>query len=69
MTIRSPRMSPTLASPAVMLVNIKISAPQQPVNTPIAFLPVMGSFKMSAANTMANIGMEVVTMLALMGEV
>jgi len=37
--------------------------------TPSAFLAVMGSFRMRAASTMAKIGMEVVTMLALMGEV
>ena len=52
-----------------MLVSMRMSAPQQPTNTPIAFLPVIGSFKMSAANSMANIGIEVVTMLALIGDV
>ena len=39
------------------------------MSTPRAFLPVTGSLSMSAESTMANIGAEVVTMLALMGEV
>ena len=54
---------------AAALVSIRISAPLHPISTPMAFLPVIGSFSIIADNTMAKIGMEVVTMLALMGEV
>ena len=46
-----------------------MTAPLHPKQTPKAFLPVMGSLRMMAARIMANIGIEVVTMLALMGEV
>jgi len=62
-------MSPTLALVAAADVSMSISAPLQPISTPAAFLPVMGSLRMRAARIMAKIGIEVVTMLALMGEV
>ena len=62
-------MSPTFELAAEALVRISMSAPLKPMSTPRAFLPVTGSLSMSAESTMANIGAEVVTMLALMGEV
>ena len=46
-----------------------MSAPEQPINTPRAFFPVMGSFRIRAASSMAKIGIEVVTIEALMGDV
>ena len=46
-----------------------MSAPLQPISTPVAFFPVMGSFRMMAASNMAKMGIDVVTMLALMGDV
>ena len=69
MHIRSPRMSPTLALPAVMLVRMRMMAPVQPMATPLVFFHVMGSPRMRNESTMAKMGIEVVTMLALMGEV
>ena len=62
-------MSPTLSLAWAAEVRMSISAPLQPMSTPSAFLPVMGSFRMRAARSMAKIGIDVVTMLALMGEV
>lgn len=46
-----------------------MSAPQQPMATPKPFFHVMGSFKIKNDNIMAKMGIEVVTMLALTGEV
>ena len=65
----SPRMSPTLSLAAVALDRIRMMAPENPSNTPPTFFVVNGSFSMSADRSMAKIGIEVVTMLALMGEV
>ena len=62
-------MSPTLSLVAAAEVSISIRAPLHPMSTPVAFLPVMGSLRMRAARIIAKIGIEVVTMLALMGEV
>ena len=62
-------MSPTLSLTCAADVNISIKAPEQPINTPTAFLPVIGSFNINADSSMAKIGMDVVTILALMGEV
>ena len=62
-------MSPCTRFVAAALVRISINAPLQPINTPVAFFPVMGSFRMMAEKTIAKMGIEVVTMLALMGEV
>ena len=62
-------MSPTLSEAWAAEVSISIKAPLHPINTPKVFLPVIGSFSIKAANSMAKIGMEVVTMEALMGEV
>ena len=62
-------MSPTLELSAVALVRMSMSAPLKPMNTPPAFLAVMGSLRMMAERIMAKMGMEVVTMLELMGEV
>ena len=39
------------------------------MSTPVALRPVMGSLSISAARIMAKMGMEVVTMLALTGDV
>ena len=39
------------------------------MSTPMAFLPVMGSRRIMADRIMAKMGIEVVTMLALTGEV
>ena len=50
-------------------VRTRIRAPLQPIVTPSTFLLVMGSLRMSAASSMAKIGIEVVTILALMGDV
>ena len=66
---KSPRMSPTRESCAAALLSISISAPEQPMPTPSAFLPVMGSFKMIADSIMANMGSDVVTILAFDGVV
>ena len=52
-----------------MEVSMSISAPLHPSITPSTFLLVMGSLRMSAASSMAKIGIDVVTMLALMGDV
>jgi len=62
-------MSPTMALPARALLRIRMRAPQQPIATPNAFFHVMGSFKMKKESTMAKMGIDVVTMLALTGEV
>ena len=69
MQSRSPQMLPTLALPAVALVVIMITAPAHPRSTPPAFCHVMGSFRMKNDSTMAKIGMEVVMMLELLGDV
>ena len=65
----SPHMLPTLAFPSDALVIISITAPQHPRATPHAFFHVTGSFSMIAASMSANIGDDVVMMLALDGEV
>ena len=62
-------MSPTLELEAEALVRISINAPQNPMNTPPAFLAVTGSLRMMAERIIAKIGIDVVTMLELMGEV
>lgn len=62
-------MSPTLELAAAALVTISITAPVHPNTTPRAFLPVMGSLSIIAARIIAKIGIDVVTMLALMGDV
>ncbi len=62
-------MSPTRASAWAAELRINIKAPLHPISTPMAFFPVMGSCRISAASIMAKIGIDVVTMLALMGEV
>ena len=66
---RSPRMSPMRESCAAALDIISISAPEQPMPTPRAFLPVMGSLSISAESIMAKMGSDVVTMLAFEGVV
>ena len=66
---RSPRISPTLSDTALALVTINITAPLQPINTPPAFMPVNGSFNINADSIMAKIGIEVVTIEELTGEV
>ena len=65
----SPRMSPTLSLVAVALDNMRMSAPENPSSTPPTFFDVSGSFNINADRSMAKIGIEVVTILALMGEV
>ena len=65
----SPRMSPTLSLDAVALDKMRMMAPENPSNTPPTFFAVSGSFSISADRSMAKIGIDVVTMLALMGEV
>ena len=62
-------MSPTLSLTCAADVNISIKAPEQPINTPTAFLPVIGSFNINADSSMAKIGMEVVQMEAFPGDV
>jgi hypothetical protein len=62
-------MSPTLSELAAAEVSISINAPLHPISTPSAFLLVMGSFRISAARIIAKIGIDVVTIEALMGEV
>ena len=62
-------MSPTLSLAAVALDRMRMMAPEKPSSTPPTFFVVSGSFSMSAESSMAKIGIEVVTMLALMGEV
>ncbi len=69
MHIKSPRMSPILSLIAAALVSTSVTAPQQPMNTPRAFWSVIGSFRMRKESTIANIGIEVVTILELTGEV
>lgn len=46
-----------------------MSAPEQPMHTPRALRPVMGSFRIMAERIMAKMGSDVVTMLALEGDV
>ena len=65
----SPRMSPTLEFMAAILVRISMMAPQQPMNTPRAFFRVIGSFRMMKDKSIAKIGIDVVQMLELTGEV
>ena len=62
-------MFPTLALPAVALVVIIITAPAHPSNTPPAFLNVIGSLRMKKESIMAKIGIDVVMMLDLLGDV
>ena len=62
-------MSPTFALAWAALVRMRMRAPLQPMSTPMAFLPVMGSFRMRADSSMAKMGIEVVTIEALMGDV
>ncbi len=69
MQSRSPQMFPTLALPAVALARMIMTAPQHPISTPTTFFQVMGSFRMRKESIMAKIGIEVVMMLELLGEV
>ena len=62
-------MSPTFEFAAAALVTMSITAPAHPRATPPAFFAVMGSLSMRKASIIANIGIDVVTMLALTGEV
>ena len=63
-------MFPTFELPPFdTLIAIKMSAPQQPINTPNAFCVVIGSFQIRADMISAKMGMVVVTMPAFMGEV
>ena len=48
---------------------MSVTAPQQPMATPPAFFHVMGSWRIRNDSNMAKMGMEVVTILALTGEV
>ena len=62
-------MLPTLALPDVALVNIIITAPAHPSSTPPAFFSVIGSLRMKKDSIMAKIGIDVVMMLELLGDV
>ena len=62
-------MLPTLSLSAVALVTTSVMAPKHPNATPMAFFDVRGSFKMTNDNIMAKIGIAVVTILALTGDV
>ena len=62
-------MLPTFALPALALLRIRMRAPQQPIATPRVFFHVIGSLRIRKESAMAKIGMEVVTILALTGEV
>ena len=62
-------MSPTLSLTAAALVRMRIRAPEHPMRTPHAFFPVIGSLSISADSIIAKIGIDVVTMLALTGDV
>ena len=62
-------MFPTLALPAVALVMMMMTAPAHPISTPSAFFQVIGSFNIRKERTMAKIGIEVVMILELLGEV
>ena len=59
----SPLMSPTLSLTDEILVIMSIMAPQNPSMTPPTFFPDKGSFRMMAERNIANIGMDVVTIL------
>jgi hypothetical protein len=48
---------------------MRINAPQHPKKTPEAFFPVIGSLRIIAARIIAKIGIEVVTIEALIGDV
>ena len=69
MQSKSPQMFPTLAFPAVALVMMMSTAPLQPKSTPATFFQVMGSWRMRNDRIMAKIGIDVVMMLELLGEV
>ena len=58
-----------LALPAVALVMMMMTAPAHPISTPSAFFQVIGSFNIRKERIMAKIGIEVVMMLELLGEV
>ena len=61
---------PTPLTPAIRkLVEINNTAPENPRATPIAFLGVIGSFKIKAESIKAKMGIVVVMIPALMGEV
>ena len=62
-------MLPTLALPEVALVVMMMMAPTHPISTPTSFFQVIGSFRIKNERTMAKIGMEVVMILELLGEV
>ena len=62
-------MLPTLAFDEDALVRMMMTAPLHPKSTPRAFFHVIGSFKMKNDRIMANIGIEVVMMLELVGDV
>ena len=55
--------------PAEALVTMSVTAPAQPRRTPPTFLSVKGSRRMKNASIMAKMGIDVVTMLELTGEV
>ena len=46
-----------------------MTAPAHPISTPSAFFQVIGSFNIRKERIMAKIGIEVVIMLELLGEV
>ena len=58
-----------MLSPLAALVITSAMAPMHPRATPPPFIQVMGSRSMANDSIMANMGMEVVMMLALLGEV
>ena len=62
-------MSPMRESLATAVLAIRMTAPEQPTPTPSALRPVIGSFRISAANIIAKIGSDVVTMAAFDGVV
>ena len=68
MHIKSPQMFPAFP-PVWALDRIRNTAPAQPMSTPPAFIHVIGSLRMSNDRIIANIGIDVVTMLEFIGEV
>ena len=66
---KSPLVSPTLVLTAVALEVMRMRAPLHPRITPTVFFQVIGSLRMKNESIMAKIGMDVVMMLAFIGEV
>ena len=58
-----------LLASRIRLLVIIITAPAHPSSTPAAFFHVMGSFSIRNDSTIANIGIDVVMMLELLGDV